>query len=83
MPTSCMLRARIGDKAAERPLFRDDLVAHELFKSRVRYYKMADVTIEIREEETPGEIVERLVLELPKGFLDSARRLSAHGGRRV
>ena len=69
-----LLRARIGDKAAERPLFRDDMATHELFASRIKYYKSADVTIEIREEETPGEIVERLLLELPKGFLESAKR---------
>src|SRR5438874_11504216 len=69
-----LLRARIGDKAAERPLFRDDSAAHELLAQRVKYYRTADVTIEIREEETPGEIVERLILELPKGFLESAKR---------
>ena len=34
---------------------------------------MADVTLEIREEETPAEIVERLLLELPKSFLDAAK----------
>jgi shikimate kinase len=69
-----LLRSRIGDKAAERPLFRDDLATHELFTSRIRYYRMSDVTLEIREEETPAEIVERLLLELPKGFLDSAKK---------
>jgi hypothetical protein len=35
---------------------------------------MSDLTIEIREEETPSEIVERLVLELPKSVLDSTRK---------
>jgi shikimate kinase len=69
-----LLRARIGDKAAERPLFRDETAAHELLAQRVKYYRTADIAIEIREEETPGEIVERLILELPKGFLESAKR---------
>src|SRR6266481_8993830 len=69
-----LLRARIGDKAAERPLFRDDMATHELFASRIRYYKAADVTIEVREEETPGEIVERLLFELPKNLLESTRK---------
>ena len=64
-----VLRARIGDKAAERPLFRDDVAAHELYGSRIRYYRMCDLTIEMREEDTPAEIVERLVFELPKGLL--------------
>lgn len=68
-----LLRSRIGEKAAERPLFRDDLATHELFANRIRYYRMADITIETREEETPSEIVERLILELPKRLLDSTR----------
>ena len=67
-----LLRARIGDKAAERPLFRDDDAAHELYGNRIRYYRMCDITIEMREDETPAEIAERLVFELPKGAL--ARR---------
>ncbi|MBV8520402.1 MAG: shikimate kinase [Acidobacteria bacterium] len=68
-----LLRARIGDKA-DRPLFRDDVSAHELYANRIRYYRMSDLTIEVREEETPAEIVERLVLELPKSVLESAKR---------
>ena len=71
-----LLRGRIGEKAAERPLFRDDIATHELFNSRMRYYRMADVSLEVREEETPNEIVERLLLELPKGVLESARRVA-------
>jgi shikimate kinase len=70
-----LLRARVGEKAAERPMFRDDMVAHELFQSRIRFYRMSDVTIDIREEETPGEIAERLLLEMPKQFLEGGRRV--------
>jgi len=69
-----LLRSRIGDKAGERPMFRDDVAAHELYASRIRYYRMADVTIEVREEETPSGIVERLLLELPKNVLETTRR---------
>jgi shikimate kinase len=69
-----LLRNRIGKKAGERPLFRDDLSTHDLYANRIRFYRLSDVTIEIREEETPGEIVERLILELPKGVLESARK---------
>ena len=69
-----LLRARIGEKAAERPLFRDDVATHELYATRIRYYRMSDLTIDVREDETPAEIVERLVLELPKSVLESARR---------
>jgi shikimate kinase len=69
-----LLRSRIGDKAAERPLFRDDVAAHELLGNRMRYYRMADVTIDMRNDETTSEIVERILLELPKSFLDAARK---------
>jgi shikimate kinase len=69
-----LLRSRMGEKAADRPLFHDDLATHELYNSRIRYYRMSDLTIEIREEETPLEIVERLMLELPKTVLEAARR---------
>ncbi|MGZ5432647.1 MAG: shikimate kinase [Thermoanaerobaculia bacterium] len=75
-----LLRSRIGTKD-DRPLFRDDLSTHELYANRIRYYRMSDLTIDIREEETPAEIAERLVLELPKNVLDAARR-SAWSGRR-
>ncbi|HEX7152365.1 MAG TPA: shikimate kinase [Thermoanaerobaculia bacterium] len=76
-----LLRARIAEKAGDRPLFRDDLSTHELYANRIRYYRMSDITLEIREEETPNEIVERLLLELPKSVLESARRST--GGRRA
>jgi shikimate kinase len=67
--------------STERPLFRDDVAAHELYSNRIRYYRMADITIEVREEETTNEIVERLLLELPKGFLDTAHRAPWKGAR--
>jgi shikimate kinase len=74
-----LLRARIGDKAADRPLFTDDLATHELYANRIRYYRMSDITVEVREEETPTEIVERLLLELPKTVLEGARRATWRG----
>ncbi len=70
-----LLRSRIGDKAAERPMFRDDVAAHELYNSRIRFYRLCDVTLEIREDETRKEIIERILLELPKGS-KRARRTS-------
>lgn len=70
-----LLRSRIGVKG-DRPLFRDDLSTHELYATRIRYYRMSDLTLEIREDETPAEIVERLLLELPKSVLESAKRVT-------
>lgn len=66
-----LLRSRIGDKAAERPMFRDDVATHELFNNRIRYYRMSDITVEIRDDDTPKQIVERLLLELPKTAFES------------
>ena len=54
-------------------MFRDDVAAHELYNTRIRYYKMCDTTIDIRDDDTPMEIVERILLELPK---KRARRTS-------
>lgn len=71
-----LLRSRIDVKGMDRPMFRDDFATLELFTNRLRYYKMSDVTLEIREQETPSEIVERLLLELPKNFLESVRRVA-------
>ena len=68
-----LLRSRIGEKAAERPMFHDDVAAHELYNTRLRYYKMCDSIIDIGEDDTPMEIVERILLELPK---KRARRTS-------
>jgi shikimate kinase len=75
-----LLRARIGVKADDRPLFRDDFATLELYTNRLRYYKMSDLTMEIRESETPAEIVERIMLELPRGVLDSGRSAMRRSG---
>jgi shikimate kinase len=61
-----LLRGRISDKAAERPLFRDDLATLELYQYRLKYYKLADLILEIREDETTAELAERLVMLLPR-----------------
>lgn len=62
-----LVRGRIGEKAAERPMFRDDKATHELYQQRLRFYRLADLTLELREEESVRELVERLVLLLPRG----------------
>ncbi len=73
-----LLRSRIGEKAAERPMFRDDLATHELFRNRLRFYNAADLTIEVREDQTVHELVERIVLELPRGVLTAVVDGAAH-----
>src|SRR5204862_7810548 len=76
-----LLRTRIDTKG-DRPLFRDDLETHELFANRIRYYRMSDLTLEIREDETPGEIAERRLWELPQSVVDAARQAAGRAGRR-
>jgi shikimate kinase len=61
-----LVRGRIGEKAAERPMFRDDEATHELYQQRLRFYRLADLTLELREDESVRELVERIVLLLPR-----------------
>lgn len=60
-----LLHSRIGEKAAERPLFRDENATRELYQQRLRFYKLSDLTLELKEEETIREAVERALLLLP------------------
>jgi shikimate kinase len=66
-----LLRNRIGEKAAERPMFRDDMATHELYNNRLRYYRLSDLTLEVREDDTPPQVVERLLLQLPNRAFES------------
>ena len=63
-----LLRQRIGAKAADRPMYRDEEAFAQLYQHRLRYYKMSDITIEVRAEESVAEIVERMLMLLPKEF---------------
>jgi shikimate kinase len=67
-----LLRGRIGEKAAERPMFRDDKATHELYQHRLKFYRLADLTLELREDESVRELVERIVLLLPKEAREKA-----------
>lgn len=60
-----VLRGRIGEKAAERPMFRDEKATQELYQHRLRFYRLADLTMELRDDESARELVERIVLLLP------------------
>lgn len=62
-----ILKSRIGDKAAERPMFRDEHATQELYLHRLKFYDQSDLKIEMREDESVREIVERIVLALPRG----------------
>lgn len=64
-----IIARRIQLKAGERPLFRDESSARELYQFRTKYYRMADKTVEIAEGEAADAIVDRIVSELPAEWL--------------
>lgn len=61
-----LIAARVRTKAGERPLFRDEKSAFDLFRARQPHYRLADVTIDVASSETPREIAERIILALPR-----------------
>ena len=71
-----LVRSRVTGKD-DRPLFRDDVSAHELYATRSRFYRLADITLDVREEDTPSELAERIILELPREVRESILRPNA------
>ncbi len=69
-----LVTSRVGTRMEDRPLFRDEVATRDLYQYRLKYYKMSDITLEIRESETVGEVVERLILTLPRDILAGVRR---------
>lgn len=69
-PPFSLLLKRVGEKKEDRPLFKDELQARELYQQRLRFYKMADLTIDVKEEDTIHELTERLLLDLPREIFD-------------
>jgi shikimate kinase len=68
-----LLRGRISDKAAERPMFRNDQATHDLYQSRLKYYRLSDVTVDMKEPQTPNEVAERILMLLPREALNHLR----------
>ncbi len=64
-PSFATLVGRIGPLGkADRPLFRDEAAALDLYRERLRFYRGADLTIDVGATETPAEVVSRIRLEL-------------------
>lgn len=68
-----VIASRIGSRHEDRPLFRDERAAFELYNSRQVHYRLADVAVAITPAETPKEIAERVVLALPRGIERTSR----------
>ena len=61
-----ILRERISRSSAERPMFTDEMALHRLFNNRLEYYRRAAMSIDIREEETPRDVADRILRRLPQ-----------------
>jgi shikimate kinase len=69
-PTFATLVARIGPLGkADRPLFRDEAAAFDLYRERLRFYRAADLTVDVDATATPAELASRILmtLRLPEG----------------
>jgi shikimate kinase len=55
-----VLAERLAEKAADRPLFGSLESARKLWEVRRPFYKMADRTLDVDRETTPGEVADRL-----------------------
>ena len=62
-PPFATIASRIGGLGkADRPLFRDERQALDLYRQRLPAYGRADVTVEVAPEEGPEEIAARIAL---------------------
>lgn len=61
---SVMARRIVGGAKADRPLFRNEQAAWELYVSRLPSYRQADLTVEVAQNETPAEVAARIALQL-------------------
>lgn len=69
-PTFETLVRRIGPLGkADRPLFRDEASALALYRERLRFYRAADLVVDVRADEAAEEVAARVRLELrlPEG----------------
>lgn len=64
-PSFATLSARIGvEGKSDRPLFRTEAQAFELFRQRLPAYARADLRIDVSAGETPEEVAARIALLL-------------------
>ena len=64
-PPFAVIASRIGGTGKEdRPLFRDEVQALELYRSRLAAYRSADLRVEVGAAEEPAEVAARIRLLL-------------------
>ena len=60
------LSARLGGKAADRPLFRSVEEARQLYETRRPFYRMADLTVSVSPDTTVDDLVQRIAETIGK-----------------
>lgn len=64
-PSFATIVRRIGALGKhDRPLFRDEVQAFSLYRSRLDIYRRADHSVDIQDDETPEEVAARVLLWL-------------------
>ena len=62
-PPFAAIASRIGGLGkADRPLFRDEVQALELYRARLPAYRRADLTVDVAPDEGPEEVAARVAL---------------------
>jgi shikimate kinase len=64
-PAFATIARRLGPRGKEdRPLFRSEAEAFELYRQRLPAYRRADLVIDVGPEEEPAEVAARLALRI-------------------
>lgn len=67
-PPFAVIVQRIGGSGKlDRPLFRDETQAWELYRQRLSAYERADVKVDVGAAEEPAQVAARIALMVPKG----------------
>lgn len=65
-PSFTTIVARIGARGKEnRPLFKDEVTAWQLYRSRLPAYSASDLRVDVAPDETEDEVAARVALLLP------------------
>jgi shikimate kinase len=65
-PPFAVIARRVGARGkADRPLFRDEVSAFDLYRQRLPVYRKADLVVDVGPEEQAAEVAARLALLIP------------------
>jgi shikimate kinase len=71
-PKFATLIGRIGPLGkTDRPLFRDETAAFDLYRRRLPFYRASDLRIDVAADESAAEVAARIALELARSTCSS------------